>query len=43
MLVNVLDAAGIVTCDTEARRLYMRKVRLQYGALTVVQQQQQQQ
>ena len=33
MFVNVLDAAGIVTCDTEARRLYMRKVRLQHAVV----------
>lgn len=39
MFVNVLDAAGIVTCDTAARRLYMRKVWWQYVALLVVQQQ----
>lgn len=33
--IVVSDAAGMVTCDTEARRLYMRKVRF-YAVLCCV-------
>lgn len=33
--VQNADAAGMVTCDTEARRLYMRKVCILYCTATL--------